>query len=84
MDGTSGVGLPFFPRLRSLAAPLASGEWRGLEIPNFWAQGPVALECLLPASFSLLFLIKRALGTKELLSYPKGTRIHFISDSILG
>lgn len=52
--------------------------------PNFWAQGPVALECLLPASFSLLFLIKRSLGTKELLSSPKGTCIHFISDSTLG
>src|SRR5574337_1209014 len=25
-DGTLGVGLPFVPRLRSLAAPLASGE----------------------------------------------------------
>lgn len=34
LDGTSGVGLPFFPRLRSLAAPLASGEWRGLETPR--------------------------------------------------
>ena len=40
LDETLGVGLPFFPRLHSLAALLASGEGHGRETtPNMPTAG---------------------------------------------